>query len=72
MRRLALDRIRTDGGTETRVAMDVATITDYAQAMVDGATFPPIVVFQEGATYWLADGFPQVNRHRVDLQSTNR
>ena len=25
--------------------------------MVEGAEFPPLIVFFDGATYWLADGF---------------
>jgi hypothetical protein len=55
-----LDAIRTDGDTQTRVAMDVAAITDYAEAMADGVVFPPIVVYREGSDYWLADGFHRV------------
>jgi ParB-like chromosome segregation protein Spo0J len=37
--------------------MNDATITDYAEALVDGAIFPPIIVFFDGEHYWLADGF---------------
>src|SRR5690348_8493475 len=33
------------------------TNNDYTQAMVDGAEFPPLVVFWDGSDYWLADGF---------------
>ena len=60
MRRLALDEIRTDGDTQTRIGNDEATVADYALAMENGEVFPPIVVFKDGATYWLADGFHRV------------
>ena len=35
--------IRPGRDTQTRVAMDVAAVPDYAEAMLAGATFPPIV-----------------------------
>jgi hypothetical protein len=54
---LRLDQIRMDGGTQPRAAMDDAVVAEYAQAMLDGAVFPPVVVFHDGRDYWLADGF---------------
>jgi hypothetical protein len=32
-------------------------VEEYAAAMADGAKFPAITVFYDGAEYWLADGF---------------
>lgn len=55
--RLRVDRIRTDGGTQPRAAMDEATIADYAEAIESGVTMPPVVVFHDGEVYWLADGY---------------
>jgi phage N-6-adenine-methyltransferase len=49
--------IRTDGGTQPRAQLDLATISEYTEQMADGAAFPPIIVFYDGADYWLADGF---------------
>ena len=49
--------IRQDGGTQPRAELRVETIDDYCQAMIDGATFPPIVVFYDGRVHWLACGF---------------
>jgi len=54
---LKLTQIKTDGGTQPRAGLDQFVIDDYAQAMAGGATFPPVVVFYDGANYWLADGF---------------
>lgn len=55
--RLALDAIRVDGGTQIRVETDITQAEGYAEDMNAGAAFPPIVVFFDGAEYWLADGF---------------
>ena len=49
--------IRVNGGTQSRASINRDTVSDYAEAMGNGATFPPIVVFYDGADYWLADGF---------------
>ena len=41
--RLPLAAIRTDGGTQPRAAINAETITEYAEAIQDGATFPALV-----------------------------
>jgi uncharacterized ParB-like nuclease family protein len=53
---LPMADIRTDGGTTARARIDVAARDRYAEAMQAGAEFPPIVVFYDGAEYWLAHG----------------
>ena len=55
--KLALDQITVDVGTQMRHALDEDTLADYAEAMVAGAVFPPVVVFFDGDTRWLSDGF---------------
>lgn len=54
---LELDQIRIDGGTQSRVELSQETVAEYAQAFQAGAQFPAVVVFFDGASYWLADGF---------------
>ena len=54
---LELDQIRIDGGTQSRVELNQETVAEYAQAFMAGASFPPVVVFFDGASNWLADGF---------------
>lgn len=54
---LELDRIRIDGGTQPRVAIDEQVVAEYAEAYASGVNLPPLTVFFDGATYWLADGF---------------
>ena len=54
---LPLAAIRFDSDCQTRMRIDPDTVEDYALRMKDGAAFPPITVFFDGAEYWLADGF---------------
>lgn len=61
METISLAGIRRNGGTQVRAQTDWLIVDDYAQAMKDGATFPPIVVYFDGSEYWLSDGF-----HRVE------
>jgi len=55
--KLKLENIRTDGGTQMRVELSRDVFLDYAEQIQAGAKFPPVDVFFDGATYWLADGF---------------
>ena len=57
---VALSSIRTDGETQSRAAISGDTVAEYAEAMREGATFPPITLFHDGSNYWLADGFHRV------------
>ncbi len=57
---IPISKIRTDGGTQPRAALDKRVIEDYREAMEGGAVFPPIDAFYDGTNYWLADGFHRV------------
>jgi len=53
-----IHKIRIDGGTQSRAAINEATVAEYAEAMADPDTvFPPVIVYFDGREYWLADGF---------------
>ena len=54
---ISLLSIVRDGGTQSRAAINNSTVEEYAQALEDGAKFPPVVVFFDGKKYHLADGF---------------
>lgn len=54
---LSLDKIKIDGGTQSRAKIQEATIAEYADAMKNGAVFPAVTVFHDGAEYFLGDGF---------------
>lgn len=57
--------IRLDGSTQPRCEINEDTVADYAEAMRDGASFPAVVVFNDGAALWLADGFHRFHATRA-------
>jgi uncharacterized membrane protein YgcG len=54
---IPLEAINIYGGTQARVQTTDEAVESYADEMTQGAVFPPIVVYYDGATHWLADGF---------------
>lgn len=54
---LKLASIRLDGDTQLRSETHQDVVQTYAQNMLDGDVFPPIVVYYDGISYWLSDGF---------------
>jgi hypothetical protein len=54
---LPLAKIRLDGGTQPRAETDSVAIEEYANAMLAGDEFPPVIVYFDGQDYWLASGF---------------
>jgi ParB-like nuclease domain len=58
---LKIDQIGSDPDLQMRESgLDAGIVAEYAEALNDGATFPPITVFFDGEQYWLADGFHRV------------
>lgn len=57
LKMVALDDIVTDGGTQMRERLDDSVVGDYSRKMLEGVEFPQLVVYFDGSTYWLADGF---------------
>ena len=55
--KLPRNEIRTDGGTQPRAVIDDDIVLRYVELMVSGVEFPPVDVFHDGESYWLADGF---------------
>lgn len=49
--------VSVTGGTQMRTCLNDDVVQDYIDRMALGDVFPPIVVFQDGVKYWLADGF---------------
>lgn len=62
MVQIPLRSIKTDTGIQQRAnTLDNGIVSEYAAAMQAGAIFPPVTIFSDGTTNWLADGF-----HRVE------
>lgn len=59
--KIDISKVRRDGGTQSREALNQNTVDEYGEKMIAGATFPPVKVFYDGTWYWLSDGF-----HRVE------
>lgn len=55
--KIALDQIDIHGGTQARVKTNEEALESYAEEMNRGTVFPPITLYFDGATHWLADGF---------------
>lgn len=64
MVKLALARLRLDGGTQQRVKLSDDHVTELAQALLKKKRVPPPVAFHDGKDYWLADGFHTVLAHK--------
>jgi len=67
---LLLTDIRINGGTQPREIIDDNQVAEYAEAMKAGSDFPAVVVFFDGVTYWLADGFHRTHAARRAEQGT--
>jgi uncharacterized ParB-like nuclease family protein len=61
MKKLNIQSIIIDKGTQSRAAISEDTVSDYAEAMQAGDEFPPVVAFHDGVDYYLADGFHRLH-----------
>lgn len=59
-----LKKIRIDGGTQPREAIDETVVSDYFEAYEGGVELPPALCFFDGSEYWLADGFHRYHARR--------
>ncbi|NEP56092.1 MAG: ParB N-terminal domain-containing protein, partial [Symploca sp. SIO2G7] len=63
---LNISEIRRDGGTQSREKLDLSHVATLKEAIEDGAELDPVIVFYDGESYWLADGF---HRCKASLES---
>ena len=61
---LKLDQIQADTRAQSRAEIDIVVVGEYADDMKAGATFPPLVVFHDQTTYWLAEGFHRYHAYQ--------
>jgi hypothetical protein len=57
IRRVNISDINTTAGTQLRAAINSEIISEYAERMAGGDTFPPVILFGDKPPYLLADGF---------------
>lgn len=70
---LKIDQIGDDADLQMREAgLDAGIVAEYAEAISEGATFPPVTVFFDDEQYWLADGFHRVGAvKKLGLETIN-
>lgn len=68
MSQLNLSSIRIDGDTQVRLSLDQLVVDQYAEHMLDGDKFPPVIVFHDGSDHWLADGFHRYFATKANAQ----
>lgn len=61
IKEVPLSKITMDKALQPRMALTSEAVSEYAEAMQDGAELPPCVVVWDGTTHWLCDGFHRVN-----------
>lgn len=54
---ISLKNIIQDKDIQPRSEINLELANEYSDAMLSGDEFPPVVLFFDGVTYWLADGF---------------
>jgi hypothetical protein len=59
---IELTEIRIDGDTQSREKIDHDAVADYRRAYEAGVNLPPLLVVQDGKTYYLSDGFTRFYR----------
>jgi len=68
--KLKLEQIIIDKGTQTRDEIDQKTVTEYAEALLNKESLPPVTVFYDGINYYLADGFHRYFGHKQTKMPT--
>lgn len=61
---LDIAKIRIDGDTQPRMAIDQGVVAEYADLLETGTQFPPVQVVSDGAVFWLVDGFHRYFAYR--------
>lgn len=61
---MKLSQISIDPDLQFRVNINKETVAEYAEALRNGAKFPPIVLFHDGKKYYLVDGIHRYFAHK--------
>lgn len=58
---MKLSQIKLDPKLMMRVELNQDIIDEYAQSMLDGDKFPPVIIFNDGDNNYLVEGFKRYN-----------
>lgn len=61
---MKLSQITLDPKLMMRVTLNQEIVDEYAQSMLDGDKFPPVVIFNDGDHNYLVDGFKRYHAHK--------
>jgi uncharacterized ParB-like nuclease family protein len=53
-----------DERLQSRTEINENTVSEYAEALVAGAEFPPVLVYFDGINYYLTDGYHRLLAHK--------
>ena len=70
LRKLKIDEIRIDGGTQMRDKTHEKVVAGYADRIKAGDQFPALQVYFDGKKYWLAEGFYRRAAHLANGEKT--
>ena len=65
MKKVNLNDLRIDGGTQGREVIDQQLVYQYLECMKEGDVFPPMFTVFDGATHWLVDGFHRYHAYKL-------
>ena len=57
--------IKKHADCQPRADIDEDLVNEYAAALESGENLPDIVVFYDGESHWLADGYHRLRAHKV-------
>jgi uncharacterized ParB-like nuclease family protein len=53
-----------DERLQSRTEINEGTVSEYAEAILEGADFPPVLVYFDGINYYLTDGYHRLFAHK--------
>jgi hypothetical protein len=60
-----LDGISLDEEIQSRVELSQEYVREYAKDLLGDHRFPPVIIFNDGENYYLADGFHRYEAHKI-------
>lgn len=61
---LPVAQLTFDSDVQCRESIQMGVVAEYKESLANGVTFPPLVVFFDGKTNWVADGFHRGHAYR--------